>query len=395
MNLGNTMNSLRRVGVYFLLGTLGYSLHSIPAFPQIAVATSETPARHATERDGQHDFDFEIGTWKTHLTRLQHPLTGSTAWIDYEGTSVVRKVWNGRANLVELNVDGAAGHIQGLSLRLYNPKSHQWSLNYANASGGVLGQPTVGEFKNGRGEFYDQEAFDGRVILVRNVWSDITPTSCRFEQAFSGDGGKTWEVNWIATDTRLKEESDGSAGAADFKKTSTGTQHDSTEADGQHDFDFEIGTWQIHLSRLQDRLAGSTTWVKFDGTSVTRKVWDGRANLEEFETDSSTGHIEGLTLRVYNPQTHQWSIYWANSQDPALGQPIQPMVGEFKNGRGEFYDQELWKGRTVYVRFVWSEITPKSAHFEQSYSDDGGKTWEVNWITDQTRDESAKHTERH
>jgi hypothetical protein len=166
----------------------------------------------------------------------------------------------------------------------------------------------------------------------------------------------------------------------------------SAEREGQHDFDFELGTWNIHLSRLQDRLACSTTWIKFDGTSQTRRVWDGRANLEEFETDSPTGHIEGLTLRVYNPQTHQWSIYWANSKDPGLGQPIQPMVGEFKNGRGEFYDQELWKGRSVYVRFVWSGITPNSAHFEQSYSDDGGKTWEVNWITDQTRvkDESDK-----
>src|SRR5580704_9402400 len=165
----------------------------------------------------------------------------------------------------------------------------------------------------------------------------------------------------------------------------TGFQRADTERDGQHDFDFEIGTWKIHLSRLQDRLVGSKTWVQFDGTSVTRKVWDGRANLNEFETDSPTGHIEGLTLRVYNTKTHQWSIYWANSTDPALGQPIQPMVGEFKNGQGEFYDQELWKGKAVYVRFIWSKITPNSAHFEQSFSDDGGKTWEVNWITDQTR----------
>jgi hypothetical protein len=166
-------------------------------------------------------------------------------------------------------------------------------------------------------------------------------------------------------------------------------QHSSTKRDGQHDFDFEIGTWKIHLSRLKDRLADSRTWVKFDGTSVTRKVWDGRANLEEFETDSLTDHIEGLTLRVYNPQTRQWSIYWANSKDPALGQAIQPMIGEFKNGRGEFYDQELFKGRAVFVRFIWSDITPNSAHFEQSYSDDGGKTWEVNWITNQTRVEEA------
>src|SRR5437899_5822659 len=83
------------------------------------------------------------------------------------------------------------------------------------------------------------------------------------------------------------------------------TQSSATTHDGQHDFDFEIGTWKIHLKRLQGRLVGSTTWVEFDGTSVTRKVWDGRANLEEFEVDSSTGHIEGLTLRLYNPQTHQ------------------------------------------------------------------------------------------
>ena len=161
-----------------------------------------------TERDGQHDFDFEVGTWKSHLSRLLHPLTGSTTWAEYEGTSVVRKVWNGRAYLVEFEVDGPAGHIEGLSLRLYNPQSHQWSLNYANNNGGTPWQPTIGEFKNGRGEFFDEEPFNGRAILVRFVISDITPDSCRFEQSFSDDGGKTWEVNWITTDTRVNDKSD-------------------------------------------------------------------------------------------------------------------------------------------------------------------------------------------
>ena len=161
-----------------------------------------------TERDGQHDFDFEIGTWKTHLWRLVNPLTGSTKWVQYEGTSVVRKIWNGRANLVELEVDGPPGHIEGLNLRLYNPQSHQWSLNFANSRGGTLSPPTIGEFKNGRGEFLSQETLKERPILVRFVISDITPDSCRFEQAFSDDGGKTWEVNWVAIDTRLEDETD-------------------------------------------------------------------------------------------------------------------------------------------------------------------------------------------
>ena len=108
-----------------------------------------------------------------------------------------------RSNLVELEVDGAQGHLELLSMRLYNPEAHQWSLNVTSSRSGVLGVPTVGAFENGRAEFYDQETFDGRAILVRFVISPINPNLCHFEQAFSSDGGKTWEVNWIAADTRV------------------------------------------------------------------------------------------------------------------------------------------------------------------------------------------------
>jgi hypothetical protein len=181
------------------LGRLGWGL-------LLALAAADVHGACAAERrDGQHDFDFEIGTWRTHIHRLVHPLTGSTTWVDYEGFSYVRRVWGGRANLLELEVKGPAGRIEGLSLRLYNPEARQWSLNFSNSAGGTMSVPTVGEFKDGRGEFYDQEPINGRMILVRNVWSDITPTSGHFEQAFSDDGGKTWEVNWIADDTRVDD----------------------------------------------------------------------------------------------------------------------------------------------------------------------------------------------
>ena len=168
-------------------------------------AQPTSSSRSGAPRDGSHDFDFEIGKWNTHLRRLVKPLTGSTTWVEYDGTTVVSKVWNGKANLVELDVTGPAGHIEALSLRLYNPESHQWSLNFANSAGGTMAIPTIGEFKNGRGEFYDQETLNGRAVLVRFVISDITANSCHFEQAFSDDRGKTWEVNWIATDTRVKD----------------------------------------------------------------------------------------------------------------------------------------------------------------------------------------------
>lgn len=160
--------------------------------------------RAIAERDGQADFDFEIGTWKTHLSRRLRPLTGSTTWVEYEGTTVVRKVWNGRANLVELVADGPAGHFEGLSLRLYDPHARQWSLNFSNASAGTLTVPMIGEFRNGRGEFYCQDTLDGKAIFVRFIISPVTADSIRFEQSFSNDGGKSWEVNWIAIDTRVK-----------------------------------------------------------------------------------------------------------------------------------------------------------------------------------------------
>ena len=157
-------------------------------------------------RDGQHDFDFEIGSWKTHLRRLAAPLSGSSKWIECDGATEVRKIWEGRANLVELHAHCPSGDFEGLSLRLYHPLSHQWTLNFANSSDGALAQPTIGEFRNGRGEFFDQESFKGRTILVRFVITPLARDSCRFEQAFSDDGGKNWEVNWIAVDTRIKDE---------------------------------------------------------------------------------------------------------------------------------------------------------------------------------------------
>jgi len=159
----------------------------------------------SANRDGQADFDFEIGPWKTHLRRLLKPLTGSTTWAEYDGTTAVRRVWNGRANLVELDVDGPAGHIEALSLRLYNPQSRQWSLNFANSAAGTMAVPTLGEFRNGRGEFYDQETLNGRAILVRFLILPVSADTIRFEQAYSDDGGKTWELNWVALDTRVKE----------------------------------------------------------------------------------------------------------------------------------------------------------------------------------------------
>ena len=151
---------------------------------------------------------------------------------------------------------------------------------------------------------------------------------------------------------------------------------------GQGDFDFLMGSWKVHNRRLRERLKGCTEWDEFEATVNARPVWGGKANVDEFLGEGPVGPIQGMTLRLYNPKSHQWSLHWANSENGTLD---TPMIGSFKDGRGEFYDQELFEGRAIYVRFIWSDITPSSCRWEQAFSEDGGKTWEVNWISDVTR----------
>jgi hypothetical protein len=152
-------------------------------------------------RDGQHDFDWEIGTWKTAVKVRRNPLSGTAPdWAEYSGTSVVKPLMDGRANFVELSVAGNRGKIGGGSLRLYNAKAAQWSLNYA--TGGILTAPVFGSFDGrGHGAFYGQDTLDGKAILVRFIITVVSPKKARFEQAYSADGGRTWEDNWIAIDT--------------------------------------------------------------------------------------------------------------------------------------------------------------------------------------------------
>jgi len=155
--------------------------------------------------------------------------------------------------------------------------------------------------------------------------------------------------------------------------------------DGSHDFDFLIGDWKAHVRRLPDRLVGSNTWIEYNGISNHKKLLDSNANFEQFEVDNPEKHlhIKAQTLRLYNPESHQWSIYLLDLDKGTLSLP--PVVGEFRGNRGEFYDQEQYKGRAILVRYVWLNISPKSPRMEQSFSADGGKTWETNWICELSR----------
>lgn len=361
---------------------------SAPTLPVPALAQSGQSA------DGSHDFDFNFGLWKTHIVVTRHvPASpGSTESFEMDGTVAVRKVWDGRAQLEEVEADGPHGHWEGLTLFLYNPESRQWSINFVNSRDGTLEEPAIGAFVKGRGEFYDQQVIDGRATFVRVVWSDITPDTHRFEQSFSYDGGQTWEQNFAATLTRLAASASAAAGPAGAVPSQSPSKPQAAAApsspvpnadSGQHAFDWQFGNWKIDMSRLQQPLTGSTSWTELHGTVVVRKVWDGRANLAEIAADGPSGHLEFLSLRVFNPRAQQWALYFARSTGGMLG---TPEVGEFHDGRGEFYAQEPYRGRMILLRFVFADIGSGSSHDEQAFSQDGGKTWETNWINHLTRE---------
>ena len=387
------MNAMGCTGILCLgvttLGCVSQSLAAEPTRPTAAaMPTAAAIPPPKPQRDGQHDFDYAIGAWKEHTSRLKNPLTGSSTWVELDGHSVTRKVLSGRGNLTEYEGDGPNGHLSLIAVRLYDPKNREWSMNFSTPERGALWPtPMVGQFQDGRGEFYSQDEINGRTILVRFTAMQTSATSARTEQAFSADGGKTWETNWINTYTRM---TDGEAAhlAAQQASASAASARVATDKDGRHDFDFDFdfGTWKTHIARLDKPLARSEKWHEYNGTWVVRTIWNGRANLVELEADGPAGHMEGMGLRLYNPESHQWSLNWVNG---AAGKFGTPTIGEFKNGRGEFYDTETFNGRVIMIRNIWSDITPTSCKFEQAFSVDGGKTWESNWISTDTRTGAA------
>jgi hypothetical protein len=157
------------------------------------------------EQDGRADFDFIVGRWNVHHRRLRERLNGSTEWDEFDGTTEDRSIVGGVGNIGEASLVINATPLVAMSMRLFDPATRQWSVYFTNSLQGTLSPPMTGGFAQGRGEFYAQEPFEGRSVFTRTTYSDITADSCRWEQAFSADGGHTWETNWIMELTRQPE----------------------------------------------------------------------------------------------------------------------------------------------------------------------------------------------
>jgi hypothetical protein len=342
------MKNLRR---FLVVGSVAAAINSSAA---AQVPETSSPST------GAHDFDFLVGEWRVHHHRLK---PNTQEWVDFEGTCTNHKLMDGGANMEEHSLNAPYGAYRAVALRAYDPKTGQWAIWWLDGRypSGPLDPPVKGRFENGVGTFYSDYTQDGKPMRVRFVWSNITQTSARWEQSLSSDGGKNWVTNWIMN----------------FNRDTGNPAQDAAMQSNVHDFDFLNGDWRVHHRYLRINEDGRQ-WLDADGTVSHRTLMDSRANLEEHTINAPSGAYRAVALRSYDPKTSQWSIWWLDGRSPH-GQLDPPVQGRFEKGIGTFYGHTTINGKPMRVRFVWSQITATSAHWEQAYSPDTGNTWETNW----------------
>ncbi|MBF5043315.1 hypothetical protein FGE12_13035 [Aggregicoccus sp. 17bor-14] len=311
------------------------------------------------------DFDFADGVWKTHIRRTLHPFDAGSEVVELTGTKSMRRVWDG-AHVEEIQADGPSGRWQGLTLFLFDPQTKQWTQTFASSKSAMLTASAAGGFKDGQGELYSTDTFEGRSILVRSLWSGIQPDSHRYEESYSDDGGRTWHVAFQATLTRSTEPPLTAPPAPKAARA----------------FDFENARWKTRISRLMQPLSGKKDWAQYDATTDIQPIWGGQGNIVHIVGDGPRGHLELMGIRLFQPSSGQWHLWFAHTQG---GLALPPLVGEVKGGQAALYDQEELEGRPVWVRISVKATGPDTVLSEQAFSADHGKTWETNFISRQTR----------
>lgn len=365
---------MKRFSSWLLVPAL---LMAAPAFAATVPAAIVKPnfAVAATTRDGRHDFDFEFGTWRTHYRLLKKRLENSHEWYDCYGTSVIRPFWNGSGNLEDGDLTCPKRYIGGLTLRLYDRRTRQWTLWWGTRKLAVAPPPQLGHFDaDGAGRFYAYDSWEGKPEITRFQWTKSNGNP-HFEQAFSTDGGKTWETNWTTDYERVPASSKGVWNASDPRDA------------GARGFDFLVGTWKTHYQRMRRPLTAERQWYSCEGTSVVTRFWGGSANLEDGDLRCPAQYVRGVTMRLYDAATQRWLLYWGTQKNGlAIG---LPQAGNFNaNGVGDFLAPDTFNGKPIVVRYRWF-ARKTHPRFEEAFSADAGKTWETVWTTDYTRDTSG------
>ena len=331
--------------------------------------TSNAPvdvAKHA------RDWQWLVGNWDVQHRRLKERLANNKDWEEFSGKSALWLTLGGLGTIDDNLLHLPSGSYRALGIRAFDPQTRQWSIWWLDArNAGKIDPPVVGGFTGDMGTFVGRDTLRGKPITVRFRWHDIHSARPHWEQAFSADGGATWEVNWVNFFTRT------SAQPAAL------TGNDDEGVPQRRDWDFLAGKWHVHNRRLRQRLAGSTEWDEFESTLVNWPVLGGLGNVGDNAFAYPGGAYRGVSFRVFDRDSRTWSSWWLDGR--SLTNLAAPVRGSFSNGIGTLIGTDIFKERAVKVRSQWSQITARSARWEQASSADGGATWETNWVSEFSR----------
>ena len=385
---GLTMRPFRLL----MAGALGGALSTVSCCMPVRAAAASTAQAAAQVRDGAHDFDFLYGTWLMHNRRLKAPVLGSHDWAQFDSTDVARPLPGGLGNADVYRASYPRPGFVGMTVRLYDRATDLWRIYWIDnlQSHGDAGQPNVGRWQGNVGIFDERLLFHGKPAIDRYTWTRFgshSKIAAHFEESLSLDDGKTWKV--VFSNDLIR-----SAAAAAGSASGEITQPAALQVrDGSHDFDFEYGKWRMPNRRLVKRLAGSHEWADFVSCDEGMPLPGGIGDMDVFRA-SYWPNFVGVTIRTYDPQSGLWRLYWFDNRF-SHGVIEPPVMGRFTGNVGVFEGKDTFDGKPITVRFTWT-VDPKGsrvvAEWQQAFSTDGGKTWEVNWRNQLIHDDQCRPT---
>ncbi len=327
----------------------------------ISGARAESPAASGHARD----WDWLLGDWDVFHSRLKDRLVKSTEWQEFKGRSSFWTTLGGMGNVDDDIVELPAGIYRGLSLRAFDPKTSSWAIWWVDGRNPERIDPPVrGGFKGDEGEFSGPDVYKGTPVTVRFRWHEVRSKRPWWDQAYSTDGGKTWEINWRNYFTRTHP-------------TASGQPRIEGDPPETRQWDFLVGQWKVRNRRLRP---GSKAWQEFDSTLRNWTVLGGRGNVGDNWFAIPGDPFGGMSLRVYNDEKKEWRSWWVSGREPAnIGPPLR---GKFENGIATLVGEDTVDGKAIQVRSQWTRTDTESPHWTQATSSDGGKTWETNWVAD-------------
>ncbi|MGQ2934902.1 MAG: hypothetical protein ACT6QT_06560 [Sphingopyxis sp.] len=357
-HLPTSLDRRRLIETMVLAG--GAAAFGVPAWGQ-------TPASGGT-RAHHTDWQWLVGNWDVWHRRLKERLAGSDDWAEFGGKSACWPTLGGLGTIDDNILDLPGGEYRGFGIRAFDPRAQRWAIWWVDGrSPAHIEPPVIGRFDGDEGVFTGRDTYKGQDIAVRFRWHEIHGPRPHWDQGFSTDDGKTWEINWRNYFTRTAA-------------TPTPLPLLAEEAPNARDFAFLVGSWKVRHRRLKKRLAGSRDWIDFDGTLVNWPVLGGRGNVGDNVMNFPGAPFRGVGIRALDPATGEWLSWWLDGRSPTSIAP--PVRGGFAGGVGTFIGDDSFEGRPIKTRVLWSRITATSARWEQASSADGGQSWETNWISD-------------